>query len=106
MLERKTINDSVIKRLKKIAFGKSNDIVKLAFLEKENCIDEIDNLDLTLLSEVKRGVNGNLEVKLINRIEAIRLMLSIAGPEQKDSGETAYHFIEAISEAAEKNKSE
>ena len=71
-MERKKILD----RLQKIAFGKTNDAVKLAFmnLEEDNA-KGLDKLDLTMLSEVKRGSNGTVELKFVNRLELLELLL-------------------------------
>ena len=64
----------VLDRLERIAFGNSNDVVKLAFTDNEGESD-LDSLDLTLLSEIKRTNNGTVEVKLIDRLKMIELLL-------------------------------
>ena len=48
----------VTRRLAELAFGKANDCVRLA-LEDEPPVDE---LDLSLLSEVKRNEKGTVEI--------------------------------------------
>ena len=57
----------VTRRLAELAFGNANDCVKLA-LEENLCLDE---LDLSLLSEVKRNDKGTVEIKLIDRLRAL-----------------------------------
>ena len=70
----------VTRRLAELAFGKANDCVKLA-LEENICLDE---LDLSLLSEVKRNDKGTVEIKLIDRLRALEQLAQTAGEEQSD----------------------
>ena len=71
-MARKLKRKSILERLEQIAFGNSNDAVKLAFTEGEQD-DDLDRLDLTMLSEIKRTNNGTVEVKLIDRLKIIEL---------------------------------
>ena len=59
--------EDVTRRLAELAFGKANDCVRLA-LEDE---PRLDKLDLSLLSEVKRNDKGTVEIKLIDRLQAL-----------------------------------
>lgn len=70
----------VTRRLAELAFGKANDCVKLA-LEENLCLDE---LDLSLLSEVKRNDKGTVEIKLIDRLRALEQLAQTAGEEKRD----------------------
>jgi hypothetical protein len=70
----------VTRRLAELAFGKANDCVKLA-LEENLCLDE---LDLSLLSEVKRNEKGTVEIKLIDRLRALEQLAQSAGEERND----------------------
>lgn len=70
----------VTRRLAELAFGKANDCVKLA-LEENICLDE---LDLSLLSEVKRNEKGTVEIKLIDRLRALEQLAQTAGEERSD----------------------
>ena len=70
----------VTRRLAELAFGKANDCVKLA-LEENICLDE---LDLSLLSEVKRNEKGTVEIKLIDRLRALEQLAQSAGEERND----------------------
>jgi len=65
----------VTRRLAELAFGKANDCVKLA-LEENLCLE---NLDLSLLSEVKRNDKGTVEIKLIDRLRALEQLAQTAG---------------------------
>ena len=70
----------VTRRLAELAFGKANDCVKLAL--EENL--RLDELDLSLLSEVKRNDKGTVEIKLIDRLRALEQLAQTAGEERSD----------------------
>ena len=78
----------VTRRLAELAFGKANDCVKLA-LEDAPCLDE---LDLSLLSEVKRNEKGTVEIKLIDRLRALEQLAQTAGEPQTDLN----NFLQAL----------
>jgi len=102
---KKSNRSAIMKRLSDLAFGKTNDIVKLAFLDPNQGLDQLDALDLTLLSEVKRAANGAVELKLVDRLDAMQLLLQQM-EEQKPkaaSGE-AEQFLQAIQEAANESR--
>lgn len=70
----------VTRRLAELAFGKANDCVRLA-LEDDLQLEE---LDLSLLSEVKRNDKGTVEIKLIDRLRALEQLAQAAGEEKTD----------------------
>ena len=65
----------VTRRLAELAFGRVNDCVKLALEETP----ELDQLDLSLLSEVKRNDKGTVEIKLIDRLQVLERLAQMAG---------------------------
>lgn len=65
------------RRLAELAFGRANDCVKLVLEESP----EVDALDLSLLSEVKRNDKGTVEVKLIDRLRALEALSGVVGSE-------------------------
>ncbi|MBQ6539812.1 MAG: XRE family transcriptional regulator [Oscillospiraceae bacterium] len=92
----------VLERLEQIAFGSSNDVVKLAFTDEESEGD-LDSLDLTLLSEIKRTNNGTVEVKLIDRLKMIELLLrELEEPQVMQRSKGAEALFTAIDRAAGK----
>lgn len=101
-MKRRVKRSEILERLGEIAFGKANDIVKLAFLDPKEEAGLLDGLDLTMLSEVKRAANGAVEVKLVNRIEVMQLLLAELKPvrREKPSG-GAEMFFRAMDEAAQ-----
>ena len=68
------------RRLGELAFGRANDCVRLA-LEDEPVLDK---LDLSLLSEVKRNDKGTVEIKLIDRLQALEQLAAAAETESSD----------------------
>lgn len=48
--------------LRKLAEWKNNDVVKLAFLEADSA-DQVDQMDLSGVVELKRNANGTFEAK-------------------------------------------
>ena len=77
----------VVRRLAELAFGRVNDCVRLALEE----MPDLDKLDLSLLSEVKRNEKGLVEIKLIDRVEAREQLLAAVS----DEGEMADAFFAA-----------
>ena len=78
----------VVRRLAELAFGKANDCVKLV-LETET---DVDRLDLSLLSEVKRSEKGAVEVRLIDRLRALEQLSQMA---EEDNGDLE-GFLKAL----------
>ena len=70
----------VTRRLAELAFGKANDCVRLAL--ESNA--ELGKLDLSLLSEVKRNEKGTVEIKLIDRLQALEQLAQVAGEDSED----------------------
>ena len=68
----------LIRRLAELAFGRANDCVKLVLEDSP----QVDALDLSLLSEVKRNEKGTVEVKLIDRLQALEALSGMVGNEE------------------------
>lgn len=83
----------VLRRLAQLAFGRANDCVKLVLLDAP----DLETLDLSLLSEVKRNDKGTVEIKLIDRVRALEQLLS-AGTESSDCAEAFFAAAEDVEE--------
>ena len=70
----------VTRRLAELAFGKANDCVRLALEDDPS----LDKLDLSLLSEVKRNDKGTVEIKLIDRLQALEQLAEFAEEEKSE----------------------
>lgn len=70
----------VTRRLAELAFGRANDCVRLAL---DDGVD-LEGLDLSLLSEVKRNDKGTVEIRLIDRLRALEQLTAAAGEKPTD----------------------
>ena len=77
--------EDVARRLAELAFGKANDCVRLVL--EEGVVP--DGLDLSLLSEVKRNEKGTVEVRLLDRLQALEQLARMVG---EDSGDVEAFF--------------
>lgn len=64
------------KLLEKLAVSSPNDAVKLLYLEAGDT-SELEGLDLSLLSEIKRGPKGEVELKFVNKLAIIRELIEL-----------------------------
>lgn len=79
----------IMRRLAQLAFGRANDCVRLVLEEKP----EVDTLELSLLSEVKRNEKGTVEIKLIDRIRALEKLTEL-GQQSQDCAEAFFAAAE------------
>ena len=70
----------VVRRMAELAFGKANDCVRLVLEESP----QLQELDLSLLSEVRRSDKGGVEIKLIDRLRALEQLSQAAGQDDGD----------------------
>ena len=80
--------EDVARRLAELAFGEANDCVRLVLEEGA----QLNALDLSLLSEVKRNDKGTVEVKLVDRLRALEQLATLAA----DSGSDMESFLKAL----------
>jgi hypothetical protein len=72
---------ALLSELRRLAKWRNNDVVKLLFLERED-LDLVDGLDLTGLTELRRGTNGSFEVKFVDRLQVLELMRELMEKEE------------------------
>lgn len=65
--------EDTVRRMVELAFGRANDCVRLALSENP----DIDSLDLSLLSEIRRNEKGTVEIKLIDRMRVLERLLTL-----------------------------
>lgn len=80
--------EDVARRLAELAFGRANDCVRLVLEEGA----EIDGLDLTLLTELKRNDKGTVEVQLVDRLKALEQLANLA----QSQGTDLESFLQAL----------
>ena len=86
--------ERIKRELRKLAFGKANDCVKLALCEDV----DIASLDLSLLTEIKRSDKGTVEVKLLDRTKVLEQLAALA-----DGGDDgAERFLQALVQGMER----
>ena len=73
----------VVRRLAELAFGRVNDCVRLALEE----MPDLDELDLSLLSEVRRNEKGLVEIKLIDRLQVLKQLAEAADEDREELGD-------------------
>ena len=70
----------VTRRLAELAFGRVNDCVRLVLEENP----DLQDLDLSLLSEVRRSDKGGVEVRLIDRLRILEQLTRMTGENRTD----------------------
>ncbi len=83
------------KLLERLAVSSPNDAVKLLYLSAED-VSELEGLDLSLLSEIKRGPKGDVELKFVNKLAIIRelIELNAAAAAQSATGDGFYAALD------------
>ena len=79
----------VTRRLAELAFGSANDCIRLVLEEQP----DLEALDLSLLREVKRSEKGAVEIKLIDRIQALEQLAAVAGEDRSGLDEFLQVFV-------------
>ena len=97
-MEEMVTRGDVLRRLCALAFGRANDAVRLAMGTAAG--EEIESLDLSLLSEFKRGANGGVEIRLADRVKALEVLYGILSRES-ENGSGAIDFLRALEETEE-----
>ena len=81
--EGKLRREDVLHRLAELAFGQPNDCVRLAL----EGLTDLDKLDLSLLSEIRRSDKGLVEITLIDRVKVLERLEQAMGDEGDGVGE-------------------
>ena len=86
----------LIRQMERLARSRGNDAVKLAYLDGER-LEELEGLDLAALTEFKRSGSGGVEVRLVDRVALLKLLVELSGTEE----EQAEAFFRAWDQKAE-----
>lgn len=78
----------VVRRLAELAYGSCNDCVRLVLEETP----ELETLDLSLLSEVKRSEKGTVEIRLVDRLRILEQLERLTG----ENGGEMEAFLQAL----------
>ena len=97
-MEKKEVRrEDIVEALKKIAFGRANHGVELAYLEKATP-QRVQRMDLSAVAEFKRSANGAVEVKFVDRVKALGVLYEMLGSGGEDETE---EFLRALEQAGE-----
>ena len=91
--------NALMRHMERLAGGRVNDTVKLAFLDGER-VDEIDNLDLSALTEFKRSGNGTVEIKLMDRVAVLEKIAAMLEQREEDEADA---FLQALERSGDQN---
>lgn len=87
--------EEILRRMYRLATGRANDAVKLAFLGQED-LGKIGRLDLEILQEFKRSANGAVEVRLADRVGILEKLLQAAPGQDSVTGLGFLQALEGI----------
>lgn len=97
-MKKKINSAAIISKLGEMALGRGSDALRLAFMDLETAELSVGSLDLSMLSEIKRNANGSVEIKLLNRLDALELLSKLVS--EGGSQSAAEDFFRALSGAA------
>ena len=89
--------DEILKEVKRLAKGRVNDAVRLAYLGEDE-LQEISKLELSAVTEFKRSSNGTVELKFVDRLSALKWLL-----EQAEGDPRAERLYAALERGTEKS---
>ncbi len=87
--------------LERLAFGSTADAVGLLLRETPPTAEELEEMDLFMISEIKRPKGGGMEIKFFDRLKAMELLCSLT---QKTDDDRAIPFYQALTEGARRLK--
>lgn len=85
---------------RRLAFGKISDAVSLLYMENPSR-EQLEHMDLFLVSEIKRPKDGSMEIKFFDRLKALEKLTDDSEKEDR-----ATPFYDAIAKGAEALRSE
>lgn len=74
----------LIASLRELAGWKNNDVVKLAFLGRED-VALVDEMDLSGVVELKRNANGTFEARFVDKVRVLAMLRELM--EERRDGE-------------------
>jgi len=94
-LKAEGLREEVVEGYRRLALGSSNDALRLLFLEQPTW-EELKELDLFNVSDIKRPKTGGMEIKFFDRCQALtRLEALSSAAEGQDTTMAFYKAIEA-----------
>lgn len=91
--ERRRGRERLLRKMEQVANCRVNDAVKLAFLEGQ-WPEQIDGMELTALTELKRSGNGTVEMKFVNRVAVLERLLELTNGGNNEKAEAFFRALE------------
>jgi hypothetical protein len=88
-----------LKGYKKLAFGSSNDAIKLLFLNESDS-NIFASLDFFNISEIRKPKDGSMEIKFFDRLKALEKIVEFSN----ENDDSVYMFYKALEENAKDMK--
>ncbi len=82
---------------KRLAFGSSADAMRLIFCDEPPTREELEQMDLFNIAEIKRPKGGGLEIKFFDRLKPLERLGEMGAAENSGSG---LSFYEALNNGA------
>ena len=89
---------TVMRYVAELAEARANDAARL-MLAGDMDKEELDGLDLRLVTELKRGANGGVEIRLLDRLKVLQFLAELTGAGDK-TGSGAENFFRALERSA------
>ena len=83
--------EDVLRRLAQLAFGRANDVVRLALLGREA---GMEHMDLSAVSEIKVTDKGGVEIKFVDRVKALATLCELLESSGSGGAEELYRALE------------
>lgn len=93
--EKELLKIKALKGLERIAFGSISDAVRLLCSDFPPLLD-LEDLDLFLISEIKKPKDGSMEIKFFDRLKALEKLMQ----ESNEGSNYALPFYHALNSAA------
>ena len=91
-----TGREEIAQACRSLAFSSAADAVALALSDTPPSKEELEKMDLSLISEIKRPKGGGLEIKFFDRLKALSLMNEMIDDSQLGAAE----FLTALKSSA------
>jgi len=89
---------TVTRYVSELANARANDAARL-LLAADMETEELDKLDLRLVTELKRGANGGMEIRLLDRLKVLQFLAQLTGAGDRE-GSGAENFFRALERSA------
>ncbi|WRS26850.1 terminase small subunit [Oscillospiraceae bacterium MB08-C2-2] len=88
--EQALLGEKALRGLERLAFSPINDSVTL-LLEPEPEGMRVDQLDLFMVSEIRRPKGGELEIRFYDRLKALEALAALAGAGREGAAEASFY---------------